>query len=703
MTKGITTPLLGFTSIQDILGISPDALLLSDRQGLIAFANRRVEGLLGYTGDELHGRSIECLVPAPLRDRHSVLRDTAMFSPEGQLMAPGRAVKALRKDGSEIEVEISLATLQTDRGELVVSALRDISERRRIEASLRQTEDKLRCLFEISPLGIALTDMQGRFLEFNDSFRRICGYEEEELKSLDYWELTPKKYQADEEKQLESLNNNGYYGPYCKEYQRKDGTLIPLRLNGVAITAEDGKKLIWSIVEDITESNKAKNKIHELAFFDQLTSLPNRSMLLDRMKLAMIAGSRTGSHGAMLFIDLDDFKKINEAFGHDAGDQILKSAAARLIANVREDDTVARWGGDEFLLMLVDLSTDEMEAAAQVEAMGENILAALNQAYLIGDNSCHCTPSIGATLFRGHVVPDSLFKQSEIAMYRSKEAGGNLLRFFDPDMEKVLMARASMEADLRQAIQQRQFVLHYQPQVSSIGAVLGVEALVRWQHPERGMVSPAQFIPLAEETGLILPLGQWVLETACRQLAAWAARPDLADLTIAVNVSARQLNQADFVDRVLAVLDATGADPHRLKLELTESMLASNIEDIIIKMNALRSRGLRFSLDDFGTGYSSLSYLKRLPLSQLKIDQSFVRDVLTDPNDAAIAKTVVALAQTLDLKVIAEGVETAEQRDFLAMSGCHTYQGYFFSRPLALADFEAFVVKEEGVSAKDIC
>ncbi len=340
--------------------------------------------------------------------------------------------------------------------------------------------------------------------------------------------------------------------------------------------------------------------------------------------------------------------------------------------------------------MLANLSTSDSAAANQTETVGEKILATLNQPYQLGNVHWHSTPSIGVILFSGELTEiDGLLKQADLAMYKSKEAGRNALHFFDPEMEVVVMKRAHLETDLREAIAKQQFLLHYQAQVAG-SQLTGAEVLVRWQHPQRGMVSPLEFIPFAEETGLILPLGHWVLETACRQLAAWATQPDLAHLTVAVNVSARQFRQTDFVAQVLAVLKETGANPQRLKLELTESLLVANVEEVIEKMHALKTKGVGFSLDDFGTGYSSLAYLKRLPLDQLKIDQSFVRDVLTDPNDAAIARTVVALAQSLGLGVIAEGVEIEAQREFLASFGCHAYQGYLFSRPLPVDDFERF-------------
>jgi diguanylate cyclase (GGDEF)-like protein len=392
-----------------------------------------------------------------------------------------------------------------------------------------------------------------------------------------------------------------------------------------------------------------------------------------------------------MFIDLDHFKTLNDTLGHDKGDLLLQQVAQRLVSCVREGDTVARLGGDEFVVMLEGLSKNPAEAATQAETSGEKILAVLGQPYLLAGYENRSTPSIGVTLLSGHQTSiEELLKQADLAMYQSKSAGRNTLRFFDPGMQAMVADHAALEAELREAVKQQQFVVYYQPQVVGTGRLTGAEALVRWQHPQRGIVSPGEFISLAEETGLILPLGQWVLETACTQLAKWATQPDTAQLTIAVNICASQLHQADFVDRVMAVLGRTGANPKMLKLELTESLLVTHVENTITKMNALKAQGVGFSLDDFGTGYSSLSYLKRLPLDQLKIDRGFVRDLLVDPNDAAIAKMVIALAESLGLTVIAEGVEIEAQRDFLAHLGCHSYQGYLFSRPIPLDEFEKF-------------
>jgi diguanylate cyclase (GGDEF)-like protein/PAS domain S-box-containing protein len=470
---------------------------------------------------------------------------------------------------------------------------------------------------------------------------------------------------------------------------RKDGSLIWLSVSWVPISDAKGEFIGFRTSgRNVTERKIAEERIRELAFFDALTRLPNRTLLLDRLKQAITASARSDACGALLFIDLDHFKTLNDTLGHDQGDLLLQLVAQRLAASVLESDTVARVGGDEFVVVLGSLHENQQEAASQTEALGEKILAVLGNPYPLGEIEYRITASVGATVFRGHQASiDELLKQADLAMYRSKETGRNAVCFFDPDMQTVVLERAALEAALRHAIEANQFLLHYQAQVAGT-RVTGAEALVRWQHPTRGLVPPADFIPLAEETGLIVALGSWVMEAACTQLAVWATRPEMAHLTIAVNVSVQQFREADFVDKVLTIMARAGARPDRLKLELTESVMVDNAQDIIQKMAALKAKGVVFSLDDFGIGYSSLSYLKRLPLDQLKIDRSFVRDVLVDPNDAVIARTIVALAHSLGLGVIAEGVETEAQRDFLAAVGCHAYQGYYFCRPLPVEDFE---------------
>ena len=467
---------------------------------------------------------------------------------------------------------------------------------------------------------------------------------------------------------------------------RADGRPTWVSINGAPVFDQDGRfRGYRGTGRDIDARKQAEADIERLAFFDALTGLPNRRLLLDRLNQAVTSAGRHNAHGALVFIDLDNFKVLNDTLGHHMGDVLLKQVADRLSECVRSIDTVARLGGDEFVVMLEELGTSATEAAAQAEAVGKKILGALNQYYELGRQMHHSSPSIGVTLFHDQLQSvEELLKRADLAMYQAKAAGRNTLRFFDPIMQAAVTARAVMEVDLRLALERQEFLLYFQPVVNAYRTTTGVEALLRWQHPQRGMVLPAEFIPVAEQSGLILPLGQWVLEAACAQLVRWSSNAATRGLTMAVHVSARQFRHPDFTVRLLDLLRVSGANPYRLKLELTESMLLTDFEDVIVKMGELRSIGVNFALDDFGTGYSSLSYLKRLPLDQLKIDQSFVRDVLTDPNDAVIARTILSLARSLDLSVVAEGVETQGQFQFLLDSGCKAFQGYWLGHPVPI-------------------
>lgn len=552
-----------------------------------------------------------------------------------------------------------------------------------------QKETRYKELLRTATDGIHILDVNGDLVEANESFYRMLGYDPlncPKLNVADWDVFSPPDLLV---KYVRKRMND--VAVFESRHRRSDGSIIQVEISTRGIKF-DGQKRLYCASRDITGRKESEATIKSLAFFDPLTHLPNRRLLRDRLEHAMAVGIRNGTCGALLFIDLDNFKTLNDSFGHDKGDLLLQQVAQRLTACVREADSVARLGGDEFVVVLENLTTNPKDALQQTKAVGEKILAMLSQTYSLGELSHNSTASIGITLFSGVATSiDTLLKQADLAMYKSKETGRNRLHFFDPSMQTVVMARVALEADLRLALQHNQFVLHYQAQVEGTCKVTGAEALVRWQHPLRGLVSPLEFIPLAEETGLILPLGDWVLHTACQQLAQWALVPELAHLRIAVNVSAQQFHEANFVAKVLSVLHQTGANPARLKLELTESLLVDNVQDTIDKMTQLQANHVSFALDDFGTGFSSLSYLKRLPLNQLKIDQTFVRDVLVDNSDAAIVKTIVALAQSLGMGVIAEGVETVAQRDFLAASGCHTFQGYLFSRPLPVESFIALV------------
>lgn len=471
---------------------------------------------------------------------------------------------------------------------------------------------------------------------------------------------------------------------------RKDGTPLVVEAHWTLLRDEnDQPDAILAINTNVTERKAAEHKVHQLAFYDPLTGLPNRELVGDRLQHAMQA--RHGQVGALLLIDLDNFKTLNDTLGHAMGDLLLQQIAQRLHTCLRKGDTLARVGGDEFVIVLEGLSASPGDAGALATRVGEKILASFAQPFQLAEYVHHCTASIGITLFNDRPTTlDELRKRADLAMYQAKAHGRNALRFFDPAMQAVVAARAALEADLREALRLGAFELHYQAQVDARGCVSGAEALLRWQHPQRGWIAPASFIPLAEETGLILPLGLWVLDVACAQLVAWSTMPHMAGLSLAVNVSARQFRQADFAAQVLAAIERSGADPRRLKLELTESLMLDNLDDTILKMSALKAHGIGFSLDDFGTGYSSLAYLKRLPLDEIKIDQSFVRDVLIDANDASIARSILALGQSLNLEVVAEGVETDAQHAFLAEHGCQAYQGYLFNRPQPALQFEAW-------------
>lgn len=566
----------------------------------------------------------------------------------------------------------------------------------RRQAERRQAEYELNIAataFE-SQDGIMVTDANSVILRVNKAFTRITGYSAEEVVGKNPSILKSGRQEASFYSAMWQmlLSNGSWVGDIWN--RRKNGEIYPESLTITAVKDKHGVTTNYvASLADITQRKDAEAKIESLAFFDPLTGLANRRLLLDRLQQATASSARSGHHGALLFIDLDNFKSLNDTLGHDVGDLLLQQVAQRLKTCVREGDTVARLGGDEFVVVLEDLSTQMPEAAAQTETVGEKIFGAFNQPYWLADHEHRNTASIGVTLFGNKQFGlEDIMKQADIAMYQAKKAGRNTLRFFDLLMQSMITARVALEVDLRRAVsEQEQFRLYYQPQVDSAGQVFGVEALVRWMHPARGMVSPADFIPLAEETGLILPLGHWVLTTACLQLANWAKNPETAGLTMAVNISAKQLSLPTFVEEVLALVDHFRIDPARLKLEITESMLASNVEELVAKMNTLKSRGVNFSMDDFGTGYSSLQYLKRLPLDQLKIDQSFVRDIVVDSSDRAIVKTVIAMARSLDLDVIAEGVETEEQRRILLKKGCTRFQGYLFGKPLPIDQFDALL------------
>ena len=579
--------------------------------------------------------------------------------------------KMQHKDGNYINILSRAFAVEGLDGKItrLVGTHVDISERKLAEQALleekaiayealKSLDNQKRALDEHSI--VATTDVRGRITYVNEKFCTISGYSQDELLGKNHRIINSGRHPKEFFEALYHTITAGkvWHGEICN--LNKNGNIYWVETTILPFIGDDGKPQEFiAIRNDITERKLAEEEIKSLAFNDPLTQLPNRRLLVDRLSRALAASTRSGQCGALLFIDLDHFKTLNDTLGHDVGDVLLQQVAARLTANVREGDTVSRLGGDEFVVLLEGLSEEKIEAAAQTKDVAEKILRALNQPYQLDAHLHHSTASIGANLFIGHEQPYvELLKQADIAMYQSKNEGRNIIRFFNPKMQEEISNRVVLESELRKAIKQKQFELYYQIQVDKAGRPSGAEALIRWQHPERGTTSPFNFIPLAEETGLILPIGQWVLDSACAQLKIWEKNPLTRDLLLAVNVSAKQFFQSDFVEHVLASITRHDINPSHLKLELTESMLVDNINDIIGKMEALSKIGVRFSLDDFGTGYSSLQYLKILPLNQLKIDKSFVRDIATDSSDRAIVRTIVTMARSLDINVIAEGVET---------------------------------------------
>jgi len=595
--------------------------------------------------------------------------------------------------------QLSASMGYAQRGESQVRAEpggpKDIAEMAHAFNSMMEVQEEREAALRIASIafetdeGMMVTDAHAVIIRVNKAFTRLTGYSAEDVIGKTPAVLKSDR-QSDEffQQMWASLNSvNSWQGEVWNK--RKSGEDYPEWLNITAVLGKDGKVMNYvGAFIDFTERKKAESEIHHLAFYDSLSQLPNRRMLLDRLRQAVATGGRNQTSGALLFIDLDNFKTLNDTQGHGIGDLLLIEVAKRLQLCVREGDTVARFGGDEFVLLLEGLSADMAQAAVQARGVGEKVLDTLSQIYILAGNEFHSSSSMGITLFvnyKQHL--DELLKQADTAMYQAKKSGRNTLRFFDPMMQEELEIRAQMEIGLREALRKQEFELYYQMQVNHEGRILGAEVLLRWIHPQRGLISPLQFIPLAEESGLILPIGRWVLERACQQIKIWESDERSRKLQLAVNVSGRQFRQTNFVHQVSEIIARTGINPMRLKLELTESIVLDDVDDTIAKMHALKEIGVSFSMDDFGTGYSSLAYLTQLPLNQLKIDQSFVRHLGSKASDATIIQTIIGMADNLGMQVIAEGVETIEQRDVLERMGCRFYQGYLFGKPVPLLEF----------------
>jgi diguanylate cyclase (GGDEF)-like protein/PAS domain S-box-containing protein len=661
-----------------------EAFITLDREGRVIFVNPESEATLRLKSTQLLGRTLwdaldqaadEGLRPKLLE----ALNSNTLTEMEIFCAGPGRWLE-LRAHPFEEGLAIYI---------------RDVTGRRQSQEQqllLQTSISRLNDIVLITEAGAV--DAPGpRIVFVNEAFERQTGYSPGEVLGQSPRLLQgPRTQRAELDRIRLALEQARPVRAELINY-KKNGEEFWLELDIVPVDYFNRGLTHWvAVARDITARKAAEEEIEHLAFYDALTQLPNRQLLMDNLTRLLGRHENPEKTGALMFIDLDNFKVLNDTRGHATGDLLLQKVANRLNACVRLRDTVARLGGDEFVVLLEDLGDDPAKASARAEVVARKILTTLCEPCELAGLTYDGTCSIGITLITQHQQNvGELLKQADLAMYQAKAAGRNTICFFDPGMQAVATANAALTSELRLGLRNRQFVLHYQPQVGPKGHMVGVEALVRWQHPERGLVFPDNFIPQAEESGLILPLGQWVLETACAQLALWGKRAGTEKLSIAINVSARQFRHPEFVDQVMRAMTQYGISAHRLKLELTESLLAYDMEVTIAKMGLLKEAGVTLSIDDFGIGYSALSYLKHLPLDQLKIDRAFVKDVLTDPNDAAIARTIIGLAQSLGLGVMAEGVETEAQRDFLARHGCNCYQGYLFCKPLPIGELEEFM------------
>jgi diguanylate cyclase (GGDEF)-like protein/PAS domain S-box-containing protein len=662
-------------------------------EGHILRCNARFAEMIGYQLDEVAGLTFQQITAS-----EDVIACATAFRSlwNRSVEAVSLEARYVRKDASNTWLKLTLSLQYDFEGQPshLLALVEDISDRKAMEIKLAAIAPALvtrdegyRSAFRTFPQAVLIVrTTDGKIVDANPEFLKITGYSHEEVIDHTSLEIDLWASESDRKRLSEALDQNDRVRDLEVRLKKKDGEPFWAQLSAASADI-DGEPCILSFIRDISVEKAEEDEIKNLAFYDTLTGLPNRRLLWERLRQALIVSVRNHSKHALLFLDLDNFKSLNDTLGHHIGDLVLQETAKRIVKCVREADIVARFGGDEFVVVLEDLGPVPETAATRAKAVGEKILAAIGEPYILEGREFDCSSSMGITIFGNNSETGSeVLRQADLSMYQAKAAGRNGMLFFAPALQASVNARAESEEDLRQAIKLNQFSLYYQPQIDR-GLLTGAEALVRWNHPKRGLVPPHEFVPLAEETGLIVPLGIWILEAACAQIAAWANRREGAHLQIAVNISAREFRQPKFVEQVLRALNQAGANPQNLKLELNQSVLGGNIEEVLAKMSELKSHGVRFSLDDFGTGYSSMSYLKRLPFDQLKIDRSFVGDIPVDPIAGAVAQAIVSFSKALGLSVIAEGVETEEQRTFLAGLGCHSFQGYLFSKPLPLGDF----------------
>jgi len=660
------------------------AYIVCDLQNRIKNVNSTFVALFDYRAEEVIGKKLP-IIPTELAPEFGAVLM------ENNWNIPVRETLRQRKDGSTFEASETIAPIHNAAGQTVGFAiiLRDITERKQQERHIKESEQRYKSLFQHNPDAIFSLDLDGNFVKMNPAVQQMSGYPSAELMSRSILSLI-----VEEDREHASVSFHKTKTGNTEHYElailHKTGRRIELGVTMIPIIIDGEIVGTYGIAKDITDSKQAQATINHLAYHDSLTELPNRRLFEDRLVEAIQEAEEQDQMLSVLFLDLDRFKIINDSMGHGFGDLMLQSVAQRLTACVREFDTVARMGGDEFTLLLPNIGT--METTTRI---ADQVLETFKEPLKIDGHELHITPSIGISVYPNDGQDAvTLMKNADTAMYRAKEQGKNNYQLYTPLMNTQVFKRLELERELRKALEREEFVLFYQPQISSsTGKIIGMEALIRWQHPERGLLSPFHFIPLAEETGLIVPIGEWVLRAACRQNKAWQDA-GLPPLHVAVNLSMIQFQQKDLIETVVRVLQETGLHPQYLELEITESIAMHNTDYVIGKLNELVNLGVQISIDDFGTGFSSLNYLKKFPINKLKIDRSFITDITSDSDDALIVTAIIAMAHSLKLNVIVEGVETEAQRSYLPTLGCDEMQGYLFSAPVPPREFMKML--EEG-------
>lgn len=680
------------TRMQALFETKAIGIVVIDKSYRIEAFNPASEDLFGYTKAEVLGCNVNILMPEPYHSEHDAYIDHYVKTGQKKIIGIGREVVGKRKNGTTFAMQLLVGDQGYGEEACYIGFIQDITERKCLEANSKLYE----LMVKNSDDAIITKNLDGTITSWNPSAQALFGYRAEEMIGQSVYKLIPTDCYDEEEAVRAVVSQKKSVRQLETVRLHKNGSLLNVSITLSPIVDETDTVIgISKVVRDIHKLKQLLAEIQTLAFYDQLTKLPNRYLLLERLKAALPLSEQDQQYGAVLYLDIDKFKTLNDSQGHAAGDKLLVEIAARLKSSVRETETVAHLGGDEFVVLLESLGTEALEASKIAAHVAEKIRATLTAPYTINDFLYHSSPSIGVYLFLGRKDSvDEVVKRADIAMYQAKSSGRNCVRFYDAVLQKQTDTYDALKFDIYQAVEEQQFQLYYQIQTNKDSHPIGAEALIRWQHPKRGMVNPAEFIPIAEDNSIIIKIGYWVLDSACLQIAAWAHDALTRDLVLAVNVSGKEFNQPEFVDIVTSIIKKHNINPSRLKLELTESVALNNFEQAILKLTALNLVvGIKLSLDDFGTGYSSLSYLKKLPIHQIKIDQSFIRDMDTDINstDAKMLKTIIDMAHNFDLDVIAEGVETDIQLALLKQLGCLSYQGYLFSKPVPIAAFEALL------------